>query len=63
MAWIRFDFVFNQISNDWGPLSYKFWISRMEASWFILEIILYKLIKEIEFVFLVCLPNQKSNWQ
>lgn len=33
----------------------------MEASWFILEIILYKLIKEIEFVFLVCLPNQKSN--
>lgn len=35
----------------------------MEASCCILEIILYKLIKETEFAFLVCLPNQKSNPQ
>ena len=63
MVWIRFDFVFNQISNNWGPMSYKFWISRMEASCCILEIILYKLIKETEFAFFVCLPNQKSNPQ
>ena len=61
MVWIRFDFVFNRISNDWGPLSYKFWISRMEASCCTLEIILYKLIKETEFAFSVCLPNQESN--
>lgn len=63
MVWIRFDFVYNQISNDWGPLSYKIWVRRIEASCFSLKIILQKDIKEVEFRFLVCLHNQMSNWK
>lgn len=35
----------------------------MEASFFILEIILYKWIKAVELRFLVSLSNQKLNWK